>query len=129
MELMPSWVLMDRVVRDIRFACRTLAKSPGFTAVAVVMLALGIGANTAIFSVVSAVLLRPLPFPAPDRLVLVWEDFSARGGPARVEPTYADAIAWRDQNRSFVDMAIFVTAPYNLTGGGDPQKLIGVRTT
>src|SRR4051812_46718215 len=120
---------LERSMQDVRYGLRTLRSSPGFTAVALTMLALGIGANTAIFSLVSAVLLRPLPFFEPDRLVLLWDDFSARRGPARVEPTPADYIAWREQSASFVDMAIFVPDTYNLTGTGDPDKLAGVRTT
>ena len=93
------------------------------------MLALGIGANTAIFSVVSAVLLRPLPFPEPDRLVLVWENFSAVGGPTRVEVSPGDVVSWRDRNRSFTGVAAFVVDNYSLTGVGDPDRFTGIRTT
>jgi putative ABC transport system permease protein len=120
---------LESVAQDFRYACRTLRRSPGFTFLAVTILALGIGANTAIFSLVSAVLLRPLPFPEPERLVLLWDDFSARGAPPRVEPTPADYAAWKEQSRSFADMAGLVTGTYNLTGDGDPEKLSGVRTT
>jgi putative ABC transport system permease protein len=98
---------LESLSKDARYALRTLRRSPGFTAVAVMMLALGIGANTAIFSLVSAVLLRPLPFAEPDRLVLVWDDFSARGGAPRTQPTPADYVAWKEQSRSFADMAAF----------------------
>jgi hypothetical protein len=99
--------------------------------VAVTMLALGIGANTAIFSLVSAVLLRPLPFPEPDRLVLVWDDVSAQtnGRFSITEPTPADFAARKAQNRSFTDMAAMTSASYNLTGIGEPQKLAGIRPT
>jgi putative ABC transport system permease protein len=93
------------------------------------MLSLGIGANTAIFSVISAVLLQPLPFLAPDRLVLVWENFSGVGGPARSEVSPADYLSWKERNRSLADVAAFVIDRYNLTGVGDPEKLTGVRTT
>jgi predicted permease len=124
-----KWLALERSLQDIRYGLRTLRNSPGFTFVAVAMLALGIGANTAIFSLVSAVLLRPLPFPEPDRLVLLWDDFSTRRGPARVEPTPADYVAWKEQSHSFADMAAFVPDRYNLTGVGDPDKLAGVRTT
>jgi predicted permease len=126
---MSRWMWPERLSQDVRYAMRTLRKSPGFTLVAVAMLALGIGANTAIFSLVSAVLLRPLPFPEPDRLMLLWDDFSARGGPPRTEPTAADYVAWKEQSRSFADMAAFTTDTYNLTGTGDPDKLAGIRTT
>jgi putative ABC transport system permease protein len=120
---------LERLAQDIRYAARTLRQSPGFSLVAITMLALGIGANTAIFSLVSAVLLRPLPFPEPDRLMLLWDDFSSRGGPPRIETTPADYVAWKEQSRSFVDTAAFVTSTYNLTGTQDPDKLLGVRTT
>jgi putative ABC transport system permease protein len=126
---MLKWLSLDRSIQDVRYGLRTLRNSPGFTMVALTMLALGIGANTAIFSLASAVLLRPLPFPEPDRLVLIWDDFSARRGPARVEPTPADYVGWKERSRSFVDMAAFVPDTYNLTGAGDPDKLAGVRTT
>ena len=126
---MRGWMSLEAVVHDVRYAARTLRKSPGFTAVAVAMLALGIGANTAIFSLVSAVLLRPLPFPNPDRLVLIWDDLSARRGPARVEPTPGDYVRWKTSSRSFADMAAFIPNTYNLTGSGEPEKLAGVRTT
>jgi putative ABC transport system permease protein len=119
----------ERAARDVRYAVRTLRKSPAFTLVALAMLALGIGANTAIFSVVSAVLLRPLPFPEPQRLVLLWENFSATGGPARVEASPADYVAWKERSHSFTDVAAFVTESYNLTGSGEPEKLSGIRTT
>ena len=93
------------------------------------MLALGIGANTAIFSVVSAVLLRPLPFPEPGRLVLVWANLSAVGGPARVEVSPADYVSWSERNRSFAGMAALAVDNYNLTGAGNPDKITGVRVT
>jgi putative ABC transport system permease protein len=126
---MPLWTWWDAAVRDVRFALRTLQSSPGFTAIAVTMLALSIGANTAIFSVVSAVLLRPLPFPEPDRLVLLWENFSAVGGPTRVEASPGDYVSWSERNRSFVGVAGYSLDKFNLTGAGDPEKLTGVRTS
>ncbi|HWW82123.1 MAG TPA: ABC transporter permease [Vicinamibacterales bacterium] len=119
----------ERLIQDVRYGVRTLRGSPAFTLVAVTLLALAIGANTAIFSLVSAVLLRPLPFPEPDRLTLLWDDFSAKRGPSRVEPTPADYVDWKARSRSFTDMAAFVAQTYNLTGSGDPDKLEGIRTT
>ncbi len=117
------------LARDVRFACRGLRHNPGFTLVAVLILALGIGANTAVFSLLSAVVLRPLPFAEPDRLVVLWDDFTSAGGPAAVEPTAADFVEWKRRAHSFADMALMESTTYNLTGGGDPEKLNGLRTT
>ena len=122
-------MVWETAIRDIRHALRALRSSPGFTAVAVAMLALGIGANTAIFSVVSAVLLRPLPFPEPDRLVFLWANLSAVGGPARLEVSPGDYVSWTERNRSFSDAAAFAVENYNLTGAGDPDKVTGVKAT
>src|ERR1700730_11062523 len=113
---------MESLIRDIRYAVRSLLKRPGFAAIAVITLALGIGANTAIFSVVNAVLLRPLPFPDPDRLVMVWEDASFAGFP-RNTPAPANYADWKAQNRVFEDLAALDTRSFNLTGDGDPQKI------
>ncbi|HEY7190688.1 MAG TPA: ABC transporter permease, partial [Vicinamibacterales bacterium] len=124
---MNTW--LESLGQDIRYGVRGLRKSPGFAVAAILLLALGVGANTAIFSLVRAVVLRPLPFPDPDRLVLVWDDLSARGGPREVAPTPADFVAWKEQSRSFTDMALFIPNTYNLTGTGEPAKLPGVRTT
>jgi putative ABC transport system permease protein len=123
---MKTW--FETLGQDIRYGVRGLRKSPGFAAAAIVLLALGIGANTAIFSLVRAVVLRALPFPDPERLVLIWDDMSGRGGPARVEPTPSDYVTWKEQSRSFTDMAMFIPNSYNLTGTGEPAKLAGVRT-
>jgi predicted permease len=125
-----AWRLpsLDSLRQDFRYALRTLRGSPGFTAIAILTLALGIGANTAIFSLVSAVLLRPLPFAEPSRLVLLWENFTGVGGPDRVEPAAATVVQWKARTHSFEDITMFITQPYNLTGGGDPERLMGVRT-
>ena len=123
--------IVEKTMQDLRYAVRMLLKTPGFSLVAIVTLALGIGANTAIFSLVSAVLLRPLPFPEADRLMLVWDDVSAQtnGRFSITEPTPADYASWKEQSRSFTDMAAMTPATYNLTGSGEPLKLEGVRTT
>ena len=95
---------MDNLFKDIRYAVRSLVRHPGFTVIAVITLALGIGANTAIFSVVNAVLLRPLPFADPDRIIWVWDTQpQLPTAPASV----ADFLDWKDQNRSFEQMAAF----------------------
>jgi predicted permease len=122
---------LETTMQDLRYAVRMLLKTPGFSLVAIVTLALGIGANTAIFSLVSAVLLRPLPFPEADRLMLVWDDVSwqTNGRFSTSEPTPADFAAWKEQSRSFADMAALSGATYNLTGSGEPLKLDGIRTT
>jgi putative ABC transport system permease protein len=117
------------LLQDLRYALRTLRRSPGFTFVAVLILALGIGANTAIFSVISAVLLRPLPFPEPDRLMVLWEDRSAAGGPARGMPEWTDYVEWQRRSRSFDGMAAIADVSYNLTGGGEPERLEASLTT
>src|SRR5215212_8556503 len=116
------------IIQDLRYGLRTLRKHPGFTAVAVVALALGIGANTAIFSVVNTVLLRPLPYKEPDRLVMVWEDATKSGYP-RNTPAAANYVDWRDQNGVFDGMAALADQSFNLTGLGDPERLEGKRAS
>jgi hypothetical protein len=95
---------METIIKDIRYGIRGLLKRPGFTIIALITLALGIGANTAIFSVVNAVLLRPLPFQDPEQLVIVWEDATFAGFP-RNTPAPANYVDWKNQNQSFSDMA------------------------
>jgi len=113
---------VETLFKDIRYAIRGLRKRPGFTFVAVITLALGIGANTAIFSVVNAVLLKPLAFKDPDRLVIVWEDAAFVGFP-RNTPAPANYFDWKSQNRSFEDMAATAPTSFNLTGDGDPERV------
>ncbi len=113
---------MESLLKDIRYGVRTLLKHPGFTCIAVLTLALGIGANTAIFSVVNAVLLRTLPFREPDRLVMVWEDAAFAGFP-RNTPAPANYADWKAQNQVFEDMATFDQRSFNLTGDGEPEKI------
>ena len=113
---------MPTFVQDMRFGLRTLAKNPGFTAVALLALALGIGANTAIFSVVNGVLLRPLPYPDPERLMMIYEkttDFN------QSSVSYPDFLDWQRENRSFIDMACFRRNDFNFTGSGQPEHLQG----
>jgi putative ABC transport system permease protein len=113
---------MNRLIQDVRFAFRILARKPGFTIIAVVIMALGIGANTAIFTLVRAVLLKPLPFHEPSRLMMVWEDASFIGFP-RNTPSPANYVDWKAQNEVFEDMAALDTRSFNLTGDGEPQKV------
>jgi predicted permease len=114
--------------QDLRYGARMLMKNRGFTIVAVVALALGIGANSAIFSVVNTVLLRPLPYKKPDRLVMVFEDNSRHGFP-RDTPAPANYIDWRDQNKVFEGMAAIAELSMNLTGEGEPERLDGRRVS
>jgi predicted permease len=114
--------------QDLRYGLRALRKRPGFTAVAVITLALGIGANTAIFSVVNTILLRPLPYKDPDRLVMVWEDATKHGYP-RDTPAAANFVDWREQNKVFEGMAAVADQSFNLTGVGDPERLDGKRVS
>src|SRR3979411_2144481 len=96
---------MEVLLKDIRYAIRGLMKRPGFMITVVITLALGIGANTAIFSVVNAVVLRPLPYMEPDRLVTLWETIAGNDKRSVAPGNYLD---WRTQNRTFADMgAVF----------------------
>ncbi|MCA1577511.1 MAG: ABC transporter permease [Acidobacteria bacterium] len=114
--------MMDSL-KDLRFAVRALLKRPGFTVIALLTLALGIGANTAIFSLVNAVVLRPLPFPEPDRLVWVFGNIRNGGNRASVAP--ADFRDYRNQNKAFEQFAASHSIPLaaTLTGGGEPERL------
>ena len=113
---------METLIKDIKYGVRGLLKRPGFTVIALITLALGIGANTAIFSVVNAVLLRPLPFQNPEQLVIVWEDATFAGFP-RNTPAPANYIDWKNQNQSFADMAASAETSFNLTGDGEPERV------
>jgi len=115
---------MDSIIKDIRYGLRGLLKRPGFTAIALLALALGIGANTAIFSLVNAVVLRPLPYPEPDRLVWVFGNIRNVPGTASVSPP--DFLDYRSQNKTFEQFAASSTLPgaVNLSGSGDPERVM-----
>jgi putative ABC transport system permease protein len=129
-----GWTSIERIVQDLRIAWRGLRRSPGYVAVVVATLALGIGATTALFTVVNSVLLRPLPFPDPDRLVMVWERPPFRdvnGGQAitrnLVQPqNYLD---WRARNTSFDGIAALQGLPMNVSGSGDAEQVPGLRVS
>jgi predicted permease len=121
--------LLADLPRDLHYAARSLLRTPGFTIVAVAVLALGIGATSAIFSVASAVWLKPLPFADEERLVSLWVDLSSLGGPSRLEAPPANYYAWRERAQSFEAMTPVVPDSMNLTGAGDPERLAVVRTT
>src|SRR6202142_3798925 len=114
-----------------RHSFRLLRRSPVFSAVVVLMLALGIGANTAVFSVVDAVLLRKLPYREPDRLVMVWEKNPTLGAMVgdRVPTAYTNFAEWVRQQRSFESIAGFEDVSLNRTGTGDPERIAGARVS
>jgi len=116
--------MLDSLLKDIRYGVRNLARTPGFSAVAVLTLALGIGANTAIFSVVENVLLRPLPYPHPENLVEIWNTYPPQIPRAGLSPgDYAD---WHQQANSFSEMGAYgdTSKGFNLTGDGEPQRVL-----
>src|SRR4249920_3619116 len=111
---------MTNFLQDVRYGLRVLLKNPGFTAIAVLTLALGIGANTALFSVVNGVLLNPLPFPEPDALLAVYANTSTFSQSSIAYPNFED---WQKQNHSFAYLGAFRSDDYNLTGSGEPERL------
>ena len=118
-----TWVSLERLAQDLRYALRTFKRQPGFSVVAVLTLALGIGANTAIFSVVNSVLLKPLPYEHPERIVTVWEDFTAQGGPAQEWIEVPNFFEWKNEGDLFETLAAFVFRAVNLTGHGEVERL------
>jgi len=113
---------MESLLQDVRFALRVLTKNPGFAVIAILTLAIGIGANTTIFSVVNGVLLNPLPFPEPDRLVRIYDstdDFS------HSSVSYLNFKDWERENRTFANMTGFRSEDLNLTGVDEPQQVTG----
>ncbi|HXB72637.1 MAG TPA: ABC transporter permease [Candidatus Acidoferrales bacterium] len=119
---------LDNLARDLQYATRTLRKNPGFTSVAILTLALGIGANSAIFSVVKAVLLKPLPYREANSLVMVWEQKPQSGWYNNIV-SIANFVDWKSKNHVFEDMAAVNPTTFNLTGAGEPAEIEGVRAT
>src|SRR5215213_10006784 len=111
------------MISDLRHALRLLFKSPGFTLIAVVTLTLGIGANSAIFSVIDTILLRPLPYPQPNQLALIWGKAT---GLTRESQSYPDYLDFRDQAKSFASLAAYVEAATVLGTGAEARALQGV---
>ena len=114
--------------QDVRYGLRMLRKNPAFTAIAVLALALGIGANSAIFSVVNALLLRPLPYKNPSQLVVVWENATHLGFPKNT-PSPANFLDWQKQSTVFDGLGAFAEKTFNLTGVGEPERLEGRRVS
>ena len=119
---------IHHLVQDVRFSVRILRKTPSFTAAAIVTLALGIGVNAAIFSVVNAVLLRPLPFPHADRLMLLWAT-NTKSGDREDVASYPDFEAWKAQTSSFDGMAAFTARGVTLSGGARPERVASIQVT
>jgi len=120
--------MIEDLIQDLRYGARSLRKNPGFTAIAVITLALGIGANTAIFSVVNGVLLRPLPYPEPDRLVMVY-GISLQAAQDRSPVCAADFLDWKSQNQVFESLAGFSSNRFNYSGGESPEQIEGAWVT
>src|SRR6476661_6894807 len=120
---------LENLLKDIRYGLRMLRKSPSFTFFAVAILAVGIAANSAIFSIADAVLIRALPYRDSNRLVMVWEDAAAYGFP-KDTPAPGNFADWRSRNHVFEDVAALPYGGYfNLTGAGTPEQLVGTKVT
>ena len=118
--------LLNGLDQDVRFGFRQLIRKPGVPVLIILLLALGIGVNTAIFSVVKAVVLEPLPFDNPDQLVQIWETNPEFNRQPMSAPTFLD---WRDQAQSFEHLVCYRPYPVNLTGDGEPERVLRTQTT
>jgi len=117
---------METLIKDIRYGVRSLLKRPGFTAIAVITLALGIGANTTLFSFVNGILLRPLPYRDPGQLVIL-DETSPKQGIKSFSVSYPNFVDWREQNHVFEDVAVYQAGTYSLVGAGEPEQIPGAR--
>jgi hypothetical protein len=119
---------MSATLVDIRHSLRVLRRAPGFALAVIVILALGIGANSALFTALDQTVIRPLPYANPDRLVMLWEDFSAFGVPKqRVSPgTFMD---WKRNTQALEEIAAYGGRVFNLSGGGPPEEVFGEGVT
>jgi predicted permease len=123
-----QWPRLESLIQDLHFGVRMVLKQPGFTLIAVLTLALGIGANITIFSVVNAVLLRPLPYPDADRLVFLWSEAPAQNFRERAS-AYANVADWREQSKSFEDIAASDPTVVTLTGGAELEQVMSIRAS
>src|SRR5262245_56553903 len=120
---------VDAISTDVRFAARRLARTPLYTLAVVAVMGLGIGANAAVFTALDQTVIRPLPFRQPERLVMLWEDFSALGRPPKQRVSPATFLDWRAQSRSFDAMGAYGLVSKTLTGGAAPREVLGARVT
>src|SRR5262250_1303922 len=118
-----QWPRLESLIQDLRFGARMLLKQPGFTLIAALTLALGIGANITIFSVVNAVLLRPLPYPESEQLVFLWSESPQRNIKERTS-AWANVADWRNQSQSFAEIAVFDPTVMTLTGEAEPEPVV-----
>src|SRR5437867_9584406 len=117
-----AFVLVETIGQDIRYAVRTLRKSPGFTTTSVAVLALAIGANTAMFSVLNAVLLRPLPYRSPEQLAMLWTEIPSQNL-REGRSAFWNVEQWRSQSESFADMAFFDGVSVTLTSADRAEQI------
>lgn len=117
---------MTALWQDLRYGARMLLRQPGFTLIAILTLALGIGANSAIFSVANAVIFRPLDFHQPDQLVMIWERHAKEFSGEPISATAPNFLYWREHNQSFESLAAMAGRTYSLTGAGEPERLSGL---
>jgi len=120
--------MLETLLQDLRFGLRMLCKNPGFSLIAILTLALGIGANTAIFSIVNAIVLKPLPYKEPDKLVQIWET-DLKGGLGQISVSYPDFLDWQKQSDVFESMAAYVGQDFNLTGDEQAERVYGAQVS
>jgi predicted permease len=124
-----GWARLEQLARDVRYALRQVRRNPAFSAVAIATLALGIGGFTAMFSAFDTILIRPLPYADPDRLVMVWDDLNKSGDQPKLSPTPAEWLEWRRLNRVFTDIAAVQPAEATLSGDAEPEQVPARKTT
>ena len=124
-----GWTRLEQLARDVRYGLRQVRRNPGFSAVAIATLALGIGVNTAMFSAVDAVLIRPLPYADAERLVMIWDDLSKSGDVSKQFSTPAEWYEWRRHNTVFSDIAATQPGEATISGEGEPEQVPARKVT